>query len=286
MKRLFTFISFLLLIISSIKAQWVWEYEYNYGKTEIPDWYYKINGNIRKVGILPFIGYSYLEEGIARRIESEIRAKLISTNFFKLIEREYLAEIVREQHIRVDNLGRNDVQIIKKYTGADLLIVGTVDRYSQEEIFLQHVSGNYASGDKYKRFVSLSFSFRIINVANGDIVFEKPLNSEYSSIGFKNVIERRSNYNSNQSLGNNLLQALGEELTAELEVSGQLESYNNLIESCLNNIINTCYSELVPLKDKYYEQWQYNRKRDKYRNDTKKYMGKVVDEDILNKMNK
>ena len=272
----------IFLLTTSIKAQWTWKYNYDYGEPVIPDWYFDLDNKLDKIAILPFTGYTFQGESIARRLESEIRTKLLSTDVFALIEREYLMDIIREKHISINNINNNDIEVFKRFIDADVLIVGNITKYSQEEIYLEHVSGAYASGDKYKRIVSIDFNFRIIKVNNGTIVFEKPYTSTYQSTGFKNIRQKTSSYDNNATFGENLLVGILEGAAGAIEVSGELTSYNTLDEYCINDIIQTCYSKLIPLKRKYKESWQYNARKYKKRNYSKTYLGKVFDEESMN----
>lgn len=278
-KTIFFFSIFLLT--TSIKAQWTWQYNYEYGKPVIPEWYFDLNSKLDKIAVLPFTGYSFQVESLARRIESEIRSKLLSTSVFTLIEREYLMDIIREKHISVNNIGSNDIETFKSFLDADVLIVGSVTNYREEENFVDYIKGDKYACDLFKRTVTINFNFRIIRVDNGAIVFEKPYNSEYYSTGYKNI-RTISTYNDNSTLGN-INAILGSALDIKINsTKNRLSEYSYLSEHCINDIIESCYSEFVPLKSMYKESWQYHTRKHKKKNYTKTYAGKVFDKESMN----
>lgn len=275
------FVISILILTTSLKAQWTWQYNYLYGEPNIPDWYFELDSKLDKIAILPFTGYSFHIESMARRIESEIRSNLLSTGVFTLIEREYLMDIIREKHISLSNIGNNEVETFKKFIDADVLIVGQVTNYREEENYVDYVKGTSYACDEYKRTVTIDFNFRIIKVNDGTIVFEKPYTSTYYSTGYKNI---HSIYSSND---NSTLGAINSILGSALDIAinadkNRLPEFSSLSEYCINDIINTCYSELIPLKSKYKESWQYNSRNYKKRNYSKSYLGNFFDEESMN----
>ncbi len=297
MKKTTIFFFCIILLTVSLKAQWTWKYNYLYGEPVIPEWYFDLNSKFDKVAVLPFTGYSPQVESIARRIESEIRAKLLSTGVITLVEREYLMDIIREKHISLNTIGNDDVEIFKKFLDADVLIVGSITNYREEDSFVDYVKGNRYACDEYKRTVTIDINLRIIRVDNGMIVFEKPYTSNYYSYGYKNIksiYTYYKYYNDNTTLGNinDALTATNEVLGAALDIKinnskNRLTEYSTFSEYSINDIVETYYSELVPLKSKYKESWLYNEKRyikgkDYKRSYSKIFLCKIFDKESMN----
>lgn len=219
-----------------------------------PKWYKSLETTPRNIAILPFSGYGSKAESVARQFESKFRAKLIEGKTYRLLERGQIEKILHEQRFQLSGLTLESATRIGNMLGADLLILGEIPQYYEEETYIDYVEGLNQAGDEYERKVTLNLAMRIISVESGEIVFEHNKTYMKSKSGYKNVrrIEKKE-----AEYGNKTLDALSTLTSAisdlDITFSDGVGAYGEMRNACINSAVSQCLVDVLPYKKKFKE---------------------------------
>lgn len=117
---------------------------------------------VRRIAVLPFkspLGHPTVGENVAEMLTTE----MMSTGYFKVIERSELQKILEEQRLGLSGIIDDETaQQVGRILGVEGIVIGTVGEYGQKVAF-----GSFSSG-----MVSVvAISLRLICVETGEIIW-------------------------------------------------------------------------------------------------------------------
>ena len=220
-----------------------------------PEWFKCCSEPPKVLAIFPFEGYDMRSRSIARKIESGLRSKLLQWGQYRIIEREHIDKIFREQALSLSGATEEQVVEVGKMLGTRIIVLGGVTDYSEEEIYLDYVEGTYYASEKYKRKVYLSLNMRVIDVQNAEILWEEEKGFEAESIGYKNVHRIKEGPEiTGESWDEDLIKALIAgtiEGIAKAMVDGKMPSFACLRNKCVSAAIDYFFWKLVSYREKF-----------------------------------
>jgi len=221
-----------------------------------PEWYDRFTYVPKYIALIPFQGSNYQSQSVASQLESEIRSKLIRCGQYNIIERGNINNVLDEQKFILSGLSDRDVIQFGKMLSADVIIVGEIPYYYEEENYSEYVEGTSWAGDEYRRKVTFQVNLRIISVETGQIVYSFNDNFSCYHDGYKNI--RRIN-KKQESTGDDFLDALvavaGAIVDIDLSIQQGIKPYADLRNNAVKEAVDYCCINLLKHKKKY--EYQY-----------------------------
>lgn len=186
-------------------------------------------GPVKKIAVLNFQNSTRYRSNIADEITQKLVVKLVENQHFKVVEREQLTRILREQGLGMSGaIDPSQAAEVGKVAGVDALIMGTVTNYqtkdSGEWIEVEYYQGKNKPPKKGKEYVakreaSVEILFKVVSVESGVIIASK------------------SNSDSNIDVAQNKSKSVAID---------ELGDNKQLLDACVNRILNSFIIQIAP----------------------------------------
>jgi len=247
-------IRYLTILIGFLLINHCATYRTSYSSSKIiyPEWVKYLKSTPKNIAILPFAAYGTKAKSVARQFESKFRAGLIEGRTYRILERSRIDQILHEQRFQLSGLTHQSAVRVGNILGADIIILGEIPTYMEEETYNGYAEGSTRAGDEYERIVSLNIALSIISVETGEILYEHNRTYQESQIGYKNV---RSIKKKKSDYGDDVLNTISDIINAvtDLDIifSDGMGAYSGLKDKCINSAVNTCLPEFLPYRIRY-----------------------------------